>query len=81
MVYGCDTARSAVAPWLASPLPAPAESSLKDLQVQVSRAAPISAIQVRVCPSNTHERRLPPDRRALKAPETLGTRSNLALGY
>ena len=37
MVYGCDTARSAVASWLASPLPAPAESSLKDLQVQLSR--------------------------------------------
>ena len=51
----------AVAPWLAAPLPAPAGSSLKDLQVQPSRAAPISAIQARVCPSDTHERRLPPD--------------------
>lgn len=35
--YRCDTARSAVAPWLASPLPAPAKSSLKDLQVHLSR--------------------------------------------
>src|SRR6266568_3527866 len=42
MVYGRDTARPTVAPWLTSPLPAPAGSTLKDLQVQLSRCAHIS---------------------------------------
>lgn len=37
--------------------------------MQLSRAAPISASQVRVCPSNTHERRLCPG--ALRRPEVL----------
>ena len=42
MVYGCDTTRPTVVPWLTSPLPAPAESTLKDLQVQLSRYVQIS---------------------------------------
>jgi len=56
MVYGCDTARSAVAPWLASLLLAPAESSLKDFQVQLSRAARMPDARPRSGPGGLQDR-------------------------